>query len=143
MHGPMNIKCVLSLIEEHEVDVHSLGCGLMVTNSGWSAFPSINNCQGQLQTSRSVTVEGTAEFQKCLCRVNFLQEECHDIFFFKLEPFRGAGRTNSRLLQIYINPYPTAFPYGNGMVLHFYQQQESSTTKTVHKVINKGLKTYV
>ena len=43
----------------------------------------------------------------------------------------------------YDNPYPTAFPYGNGMVLHFYQQQESSTTKTVHKVINKGLKTYV
>ena len=42
-----------------------------------------------------------------------------------------------------INPYPTAFPYGNGMVLHFYQQQESSTTKTVHRIINKGLKTYV
>jgi len=42
-----------------------------------------------------------------------------------------------------LNPYPTAFPYGNGMVLHFYQEQESSTTKTVHKVINKGLKTYV
>ena len=41
------------------------------------------------------------------------------------------------------NPYPTAFPYGNVMVLHFYQQQESSTTKTVHKVINKGLKAYV
>jgi hypothetical protein len=41
------------------------------------------------------------------------------------------------------NPYPTAFPYGNGMVLHFYQQQESSTTKIVYKVINKGLKTYV
>ena len=45
--------------------------------------------------------------------------------------------------QARINPYPTAFPYGNGMVLHFYQQQESSTTKTVHKVINKGLKGYV
>ena len=42
-----------------------------------------------------------------------------------------------------INPYPTAFPYGNGMVLHFYQQQESSTTKTVHKVINNRLKAYV
>ena len=42
-----------------------------------------------------------------------------------------------------LNPYPTAFPYGNGMVLHFYQQQESGTTKTVHKVINKALKTYV
>ena len=45
--------------------------------------------------------------------------------------------------HLIINPYPTAFPYGNGMVLHFYQQQESSTTKTVHKVINKRLKTYV
>ena len=41
------------------------------------------------------------------------------------------------------NPYPTAFPYGNGMILHFYQQQESSTTKTIYKVINKRLKTYV
>ena len=42
-----------------------------------------------------------------------------------------------------LNPYPTAFPYGNGMVLHFYQQKDSSTTKTVHKVINYGLKAYV
>jgi hypothetical protein len=41
-------------------------------------------------------------------------------------------------LRVFFNPYPTAFPYGNGMVLQFYQQQESSTTKTVHKVINKG-----
>ena len=50
----------------------------------------------------------------------------------------------TRDIQVWvINPYPTAFPYGNGMVLHFYQQQESSTTKTVYKVINKGLKTYV
>ena len=47
------------------------------------------------------------------------------------------------LLKLSFIPYPTAFPYGNGMVLHFYQQQESSTTKTVHKVINKRLKTYV
>ena len=47
------------------------------------------------------------------------------------------------LCNVRLNPYPTAFPYGNGMVLHFYQQQESSTTKTVHKVINRGLKTYV
>ena len=52
------------------------------------------------------------------------------------------GTVRDRSCRRY-NPYPTAFPYGNGMVLHFYQQQESSTTKTVHKVINKGLKTYV
>ena len=53
------------------------------------------------------------------------------------------GTKTHHLSTAPFNPYPTAFPYGNGMVLHFYQQQESSTTKTVHKVINKGLKTYV
>jgi len=53
------------------------------------------------------------------------------------------GNHSSVIYKICINPYPTAFPYGNGKVLHFYQQQESSTTKTVHKVNNKGLKTYV
>ena len=51
--------------------------------------------------------------------------------------------SNGNPLVNQFNPYSTAFPYGNGMVLHFYQQQESSTTKTVHKVINKGLKAYV
>ena len=51
------------------------------------------------------------------------------------------GTEKGKFIVIY--PYPTAFPYGNGMVLHFYQQQESSMTKTVHKVINKRLKTYV
>ena len=54
-----------------------------------------------------------------------------------------AVKINWYSLRWPVNPYRTAFPYGNGMVLHFYQQQESSTTKTVHKVINKGLKTYV
>ena len=54
-----------------------------------------------------------------------------------------SRKKKKRLFEGAVNPYPTAFPYGNGMVLHFYQQQESSTTKTVHKVINKGLKAYV
>ena len=59
--------------------------------------------------------------------------------------FQEKGMENwcESLILMDINPYPTAFPYGNGMVLHFHQQQESSTTKTVHKVINKRLKTYV
>ena len=56
---------------------------------------------------------------------------------------RKKQTNNIWSVETKFNPYPTAFPYGNGMVLHFYQQQESSTTKTVHKVINKGLKTYV
>ena len=63
----------------------------------------------------------------CACAVNVPKTLCFTVAFAV-----GHG----------IIPYPTAFPYGNGMVLHFYQQQESSTTKTVHKVINKRLKTY-
>jgi len=40
-----------------------------------------------------------------------------------------------------INPYPTAFPYGNGMVLHFYQQQESKKkTKLYTKSLTRDLK---
>ena len=64
----------------------------------------------------------------------------------KLQVLEGSDDCVVHLLEYdfyMINPYPTAFPYGNGMVLHFYQQQESSTTKAVHKVINKGLKAYV
>ena len=71
-------------------------------------------------------------------------------FFFKLRKskvrkFGSACILGFNVFSGYygLNPYPMAFPYGNGMVLHFYQQQESSTTKTVHKVINKGLKAYV
>ena len=62
---------------------------------------------------------------------------------FQLLSDSGLRATASEFVLGLINPYPTAFPYGNGMVLHFYQQQESSTTKTVHKVISKGLTAYV
>ena len=62
---------------------------------------------------------------------------------FKLVVFEEHVELFKFIAETIINPYPTAFPYGNGMVLHFYQQQESSTTKTVHKVINKRLKAYV
>ena len=69
-----------------------------------------------------------------LIRSNILDRVLTSVFVNRERSFRSPAN---------INPYPTAFPYGNGMVLHFYQQQESSTTKTVHKVINKGLKAYV
>ena len=62
---------------------------------------------------------------------------------FASQKHPGGWNLSSQWTEWQVNPYPTAFPYGNGMVLHFYQQQESSTTKTVHKVINKGLKAYV
>ena len=61
----------------------------------------------------------------------------NEIIFDKLTAVRIINKFST------FNPYPTAFPYGNGMVLHFYQQQETSTTKIVHKVINKRLKAYV
>jgi len=41
--------------------------------------------------------------------------------------FLSNGILPAKRMNLII-PYPTAFPYGNGMVLHFYQQQESSTT---------------
>ena len=72
---------------------------------------------------------------------NFKVETRFSIFLRNIVNYQVAWRHAS--VTCHLNPYPTAFPYGNGMVLHFYQQQESSTTKTVHKVINKGLKTYV
>ena len=59
------------------------------------------------------------------------------------EEIKRSNKRSTATVSEINSPYPTAFPYGNGMVLHFYQQQESSTTKTVHKVINKGLKAYV
>ena len=62
--------------------------------------------------------------------------------FYENGQFVGSNKL-PHCIQKCINPYPTVFPYGNSMVLHFYQQQESSTTKTVHKVINKGLTAYV
>ena len=73
-----------------------------------------------------------------------LQNEfIHEIAWNKLRAFLSYVLFKNLTNRLPLNPYPTAFPYGNGMVLHFYQQQESSTTKTVHKVINKGLKAYV
>ena len=78
-------------------------------------------------------------------RCNHHHQGAHYLSLLKLQLLRKCmcSHTTRLTTPMYSNPYPTAFPYGNGMVLHFYQQQESSTTKTVHKVINKGLKTYV
>jgi hypothetical protein len=70
--------------------------------------------------------------QNCFFAENLSRSVQENLWFFTL-----------RAITKNINPYPTAFPYGNGKVLHFYQQQERSTTKTVNKVINKRLKTYV
>ena len=66
--------------------------------------------------------------------------EIIDIIERKRRHWYGHVKKDARGETTKINPYPMAFPYGNGMVLHFYQQQESSTTKTVHKVITRDLK---
>ena len=71
------------------------------------------------------------------------QYECQVSTEPKMSHFITLNVVGKSSLCTFFSPYPTAFPYGNGMVLHFYQQQESSKTKTLHKVINKRLKTYV
>ena len=126
---PKHVECIISAIK------HSV-------TSSWFFFymRGISWLSGQL----SVSLEGVC-FTQLLCRI------------YNRPGFHRSRRViqgwRNRILCVFhklftsvrevLNPYPTAFPYGNGMVLHFYQQQESSTTKTVHKVINKGLKTYV
>ena len=79
-------------------------------------------------------MKGNSKITAIFCKVLLAVGQCH---------FFPQATKNLAVPLVALNPYPTAFPYGNGMVLHFYQQQESSTTKTVHKVINKGLKAYV
>ena len=102
-----------------------------------------------LQHLHSLLAKWTKHDTSITCRWNILAYWCwHNFFFapisFPHTPIWTLKSFNCTFQALWcINPYPTAFPYGNGMVLHFYQQQESSTTKTVHKVINKGLKTYV
>lgn len=75
---------MLSLIEEHEVDLHSMGGGLLVTNKGWSAFPSTNDCQGHLQTSQSLAVEGAAEFRNVFVEFIFTERMNVMTFFLTL-----------------------------------------------------------
>ena len=80
----------------------------------------------------------------CQVLTEFKESALHSLFWCDWARVGGADRSCVRgSVHVPFIPYPTAFPYGNGTVLHFYQQQESSTTKTVHKVINKGLKAYV
>ena len=78
-----------------------------------------------------------------LCNAEVSENGAFSVTSGRVRAERDKRFVKAKTLRLRINPYPTAFPYGNGMVLHFYQQQESSTNKTVHKVINKGLKAYV
>ena len=90
------------------------------------------------KTGRQLTVCGSyVRVHVCFASACASKVHCN-----RATPVTWANKCVSTNVTLF-NPYPTAFPYGNGMVLHFYQQQESSMTKTVHKVINKGLKTYV
>jgi len=44
------------LTRENAVDLHGFGLGLLVAGKGSSALPSVNYCQGQLQTAQLVTL---------------------------------------------------------------------------------------
>ena len=65
------------------------------------------------------------------------------VTFLKLPTYSKKIQKRAFLLKQINYPLSYSVPVRERMVLHFYQQQESSTTKTVHKVINRGLKAYV
>ena len=114
--------------------------GVIFQNSGKSI--SINMTSNQyICSSHEWAMLWEVIFQENVCGVGTLRTK--NAFSDSHITHSTEHTTSHGWLLPVINPYPTAFPYGNGMVLHFYQQQESSTTKTVHKVINRGLKTYV
>ena len=119
------------------------------TKTTWKPF----EVTATLCRNRSITASLVTDCYYCYCYCYYYGCDCflrrrYCIFslvsfwcYIFLHPFTHSSIHSFTHLPI--NPYPTAFPYGNGMVLHFYKQQESSTTKTVHRVINKGLKAYV
>ena len=139
---PLSISVTLSSI--NSVDTNNLS-GI------WPNFgsPLLQMFISTVHADNQLKLHTLREMKHQLDAVVFRKAGCGFNFFHRL--FLDA-RLCVFLLEIStvfpcsfsaLNPYPTAFPYGNGMVLHFYQQQESSTTKNVHKVINKGFKAYV
>ena len=120
---PWRFECLKCFIFKQS-KLFSLHCFILKMKEKWSV---------EISESHPTTISDISEF------LNLHRHLCANVQYH-------IHQYAALVFQAYlswINPYPTAFPYGNGMVLHFYQQQESSTTKTVHKVINKGLKTYV
>ena len=127
------------MVYKHPVHGHACGCTRLHKHTRTHTHTAVVN----------VKLISWYKLRKCACYYdgNMKHSQCkmnaeHSVHWISLQC------TTRRKLPLIIwvtgiIPYPTAFPYGNGMVLHFYQQQESSTTKTVHKVINKRLKTYV
>ena len=107
----------------------------------WTIFDSLSKCPKIFSLLSFSISKQQITHQCCTLAVNDITESVRGDRRCSARP-HIKNRQRLHWLVLF-NPYPTAFPYGNGMVLHFYQQQESSTTKTVHKVINKGLKTYV
>jgi hypothetical protein len=105
-----------------------------------------SNKKNNLQTQTTNRVNKLKGHSKCSKHAS---QKRHKVVILGDSHARGCAARVKHLLnsdfEVFgsINPYPTAFPYGNGMFLHFYQKQESSTTKTVYKVINRGLKAYV
>ena len=126
----------------HLVGLISLLFGFLFINT---CFKSTNNILNTVSVRNSKTlINSLLSFLSPLC--SYTLQEIHikknNAIAQRFLTYGSLCHSLWVTMKLF-NPYPTAFPYGNGMVLHFYQQQESSMTKTVHKVINKGLKAYV
>ena len=118
-----------------------------ITNR-FAALENLSDCDGtnraweNIKENINTSAKESLGLQKLKWHKPCFDKECLG-FFRSKEQAKMKWVQDPSQSNIDIIPYPTAFPYGNGMVLHFYRHQESSTTKTVHKVINKGLKAYV
>ena len=147
-------SCVFLLFQEFSwMDIlkRATATSMHISRNSALSYSTLPLAWKLLVTSTSSTTWGTDTFQLHICD-NIFPGNCTVIKIWRSYIQQFTQRYVIKFTDVYwdlvhglgsVNLYPTAFPYGNGMVLHFYQQQESSTTKTVHKVINKGLKTYV
>jgi len=61
----------------------------------------------------------------------------------KYFPEYECNISNACVTKLRINPYPTAFHTGTVWFYTSTSNKRAARPKTVHKVISKGLKTYV
>ena len=140
----IKMKCICWLFI-HFANLFSITCWCQSVSPRFQ--PSCHNCCHLATFLKSVAIEILFKrWNQMILSGRHIGQIFPSLFSYGIK--RNVNLLSRRLSydvysSLIVNPYLTAFPYGNGMVLHFYEQQESSTTKTVHKVINRGLKAYV
>ena len=136
----MERSSILNLLESCQQNCMTYTNAVCTVKNSWWTEKLSETCRFSFQEKIwEISASSWFYYKKFTTMYGHMNVKCVKLVYILGKLFAKHDRRHEDMF----NPYPTALPYGNGMVLHFYQQQESSTTKTVHKVINKGLKTYV